>query len=870
MGKIAESKEILSEIQENDKKSFSIDLDVFDNKQNQNNKNTNKNSILSENENSKNNLSDNLFIEENVQVSEKKSIFEKFNKHDQEYYYKSFVMEEKNLKTNKKKGVIFCFNKIKFKFKSMAFYLNNNYYFLILITCLTFYVLFIDYFRIMIFNKGADIVFDILVIICMFIFTLELLVLLISQKDYFFSYYFIIDLTTIALLVFDITLVSNNTFYSNKDVGVTTGIILELSKIFRLIRIIRIFKLIKTLELQKTKKKKINNSSNLKKESKITTRLKELNIKRMVILILIMLCSMPFFELELWFSKHELKIENKLKFSLPALLINPANNDNFLKKLKSGFQEADLELLYINVEGVYLYESSGIEKIRINEISSMKENIVYKNNEYSVTMMFSHRYQTIIEALLDLVNTIFICLILLISINNLNKNFSELILNPLERMIEKIKKVSENPLSGLKTNYTNENKMKGMNETLIIEKAINKISELLILGFGQAGCTVISQFLFDPDKDFDQIIPGRKVCAIFGFCDIRNFTDATEVLLEDIMVFVNEIANIVHNSVDNFGGAANKNIGDAFLLVWKLEIPANFEDSNNNREIEIFKKDLFNRQLAELSLISFIDIIIQINTSKVITNYRNNKKLCDRMPGYSVKMGFGLHVGWAIEGAIGSRFKIDASYLSPNVNMAARLEAATKQFDKMILFTGDLYDMFITDRLKLCSRHIDTVMVKGSHHPMRLYTVDLNTDKLIIKNKKRLSVPMDRKKTFKNKTKLTNNFKSLEIGIIPMDNELIKIRTCQEEELIEDQIKQSNFYLIFDFNNETLNNFKTVYAFALDYYLEGKWDLAKKFFEKALSLIPNDGPTLVLLDYLKTENFIAPNNWNNCRQLLEK
>ncbi len=43
-------------------------------------------------------------------------------------------------------------------------------------------------------------------------------------------------------------------------------------------------------------------------------------------------------------------------------------------------------------------------------------------------------------------------------------------------------------------------------------------------------------------------------------------------------------------------------------------------------------------------------------------------------------MGFGLHVGWAIEGAIGSEYKIDASYLSPNVNMASRLEAATKQF----------------------------------------------------------------------------------------------------------------------------------------------------------------------------------------------
>ena len=41
-------------------------------------------------------------------------------------------------------------------------------------------------------------------------------------------------------------------------------------------------------------------------------------------------------------------------------------------------------------------------------------------------------------------------------------------------------------------------------------------------------------------------------------------------------------------------------------------------------------------------------------------------------------MGYGLHIGWSIEGAIGSEFKIDASYLSANVNMASKLEGATK------------------------------------------------------------------------------------------------------------------------------------------------------------------------------------------------
>lgn len=58
--------------------------------------------------------------------------------------------------------------------------------------------------------------------------------------------------------------------------------------------------------------------------------------------------------------------------------------------------------------------------------------------------------------------------------------------------------------------------------------------------------------------------------AIFGFCDIRNFTDLTEVLQEGVMSFVNTIAQIVHSEVHLHDGAANKNIGDAFLLVWKF------------------------------------------------------------------------------------------------------------------------------------------------------------------------------------------------------------------------------------------------------------------------------------------------------------
>lgn len=77
------------------------------------------------------------------------------------------------------------------------------------------------------------------------------------------------------------------------------------------------------------------------------------------------------------------------------------------------------------------------------------------------------------------------------------------------------------------------------------------------------------------------MIPGIKKVAIYGFCDIRNFTDATEVLQEDVMVFVNNIGDVVHTMADRYLGSANKNIGDAFLLVWKTKPESYSFDEDN-------------------------------------------------------------------------------------------------------------------------------------------------------------------------------------------------------------------------------------------------------------------------------------------------
>ena len=49
--------------------------------------------------------------------------------------------------------------------------------------------------------------------------------------------------------------------------------------------------------------------------------------------------------------------------------------------------------------------------------------------------------------------------------------------------------------------------------------------------------------------DVDPLMPGHKMMGIYGFCDIRNFTDATEILQTGVMRFTNEIGGIVHETV---------------------------------------------------------------------------------------------------------------------------------------------------------------------------------------------------------------------------------------------------------------------------------------------------------------------------------
>jgi|AntRauTorckE5430_2_1112549.scaffolds.fasta_scaffold10000_2 hypothetical protein len=87
----------------------------------------------------------------------------------------------------------------------------------------------------------------------------------------------------------------------------------------------------------------------------------------------------------------------------------------------------------------------------------------------------------------------------------------------------------------------------------------------------------------------------------------------------------------------------------------------------------------------------------------------------------------GLHFGWAVEGAISSDEKIDASYISPHVNWSEFLESSSKEYDVPILISEPFYKSLSPNVARHC-RKVDSIRNKEVDEVMALCTYDANLD----------------------------------------------------------------------------------------------------------------------------------------------
>jgi len=193
---------------------------------------------------------------------------------------------------------------------------------------------------------------------------------------------------------------------------------------------------------------------------------------------------------------------------------------------------------------------------------------------------------------------------------------------------------------------------------------------------------------------------GERKEMSFLFMDIVGFTpiseyyknkDDPEGLVEVINDYLNRMTKIV---LDN-GGTVDKYMGDCIMAFWNAPL-----DCENH---------------AEMAVKTSIECAKE--TERLKEDFKK-RGLPD------INIGSGVNTGTCIVGNMGSDTRFDYSVIGDAVNLAARLEAATRNYkDKDGRVLSTLYSSYTMEKLKdIESVEIDKIKVKGKEELITIYT----------------------------------------------------------------------------------------------------------------------------------------------------
>ena len=449
-------------------------------------------------------------------------------------------------------------------------------------------------------------------------------------------------------------------------------------------------------------------------------------------------------------------------------------------------------------------------------------------------------------AILSIFRTILFCVLLLFCMAFVAHDFNVSVLYALERMLLLVKKIARDPLLILRSQVplVSEQQLKrfccctssedyGAFELNLLENTFRKIGVLLALGLGTAGCDIISASLKSASS-INPLLPGKKIFAVFCFISIHHFDKLALDLREDVLLYANNVARMVHCVSEIYQGQINKNLGDMFLLVWK------FSDDD---VIVASSRQSLNPFSANVRLKSTLALISAVKIQAKLAKSSSMKRFSARTIIH-LDVSIGLHVGWAFEGAIGSGLKIDATYISPHVNMTSRIESSAKIY-QVYITTSEEFAYRVDESVRPLLRHIDTIVLKGTAESLKLYCFDLSLSNL---EESRGVISKHKVEASKAKIKESLDYHYFTAAeLITQSGQIAEMRT------------------------EYTPDFLEAYEQALQLYLNGEWRKARKVFkETCLRLVPMDGPTTEVLNYMAAAGYTAPATWQGFRVLGSK
>jgi adenylate cyclase len=203
---------------------------------------------------------------------------------------------------------------------------------------------------------------------------------------------------------------------------------------------------------------------------------------------------------------------------------------------------------------------------------------------------------------------------------------------------------------------------------------------------------MVEELQKDPSK---LRLGGERREMTFMFMDICGFTPISEAFKnnddpEGLVNLINRFLDVQTKIILNNSGTIDKYMGDCIMSFWNapLNCPNHAELAvKSAQEILIATKEL-NEELSPLNL-------------------------------PPINVGIGISTGECIVGNMGSELRFDYSVIGDAVNLGARLEGQTRNYEGVdLLLSEETYQQCTEGAFS----EVDRILVKGKSEKVRIFT----------------------------------------------------------------------------------------------------------------------------------------------------
>ncbi|OWO95958.1 adenylate/guanylate cyclase domain-containing protein [Rhizobium esperanzae] len=191
----------------------------------------------------------------------------------------------------------------------------------------------------------------------------------------------------------------------------------------------------------------------------------------------------------------------------------------------------------------------------------------------------------------------------------------------------------------------------------------------------------------------------RRTLSVL-FSDVRGFTTIAETLKDDpeqLTGLINRLLTPLSDVVMDHGGTIDKYMGDCIMAFWNAPL----DDSDH----------ALHAVRASLAM--------QAAISRLNGQLEREAAALGSKP-HVLKMGVGINTGECIVGNMGSTRRFDYSCLGDSVNLASRLEGASKNYGVALLLGEETARLVAADYTTV---ELDRIIVKGRTVPSPVFTV---------------------------------------------------------------------------------------------------------------------------------------------------